>query len=454
MSVVTLDTEVVRRWKRYREYQDGNRIWFCRLPATWQSRKLKSLLSANDGGVWGEDFDENGTIVLRSTDVTIGGGWDLTNPASRRLTHNEIRNACLRAEDLLVTKSSGSELHLGKTALVTQDIEDLGCCFSNFMQRLRTESALMPKFLWWFLNSSPGREQLLFNGTTTTGLANLGGRVIGDTILPLPSIPEQQAIAAFLDRETARIDALIERKERLIALLEEKRQAVISHAVTRGLDPSVPMKDSGVEWLGMVPEHWRVTVAKRVCQIFVPERSKPDINNDHDGLPWITPEDIGKPTVSASVSNRWVSEEAMTRNGSRSLSSGSVVASCVGRFALASINKVPCIINQQLQAYVPRRINPFFLRFLIMISEAYFGQNATVTTLAYVNQEKFGEMPVLLPPSVEQVGIVNWLDNRMPRIDTLEKQINDGIDRLQEYRTALISAAVTGQIDVRDEVTS
>jgi type I restriction enzyme S subunit len=135
---------------------------------------------------------------------------------------------------LLVTKSSGSQLHLGKTAIVTKQIEDLGCCFSNFMQRLRPKPSLNPRFLWWFMNCPAGREQMMFNGTTTTGLANLGAGVIGETLVPLPPRLEQHAIASFVERETSRIDARIGRKERLVSLLEEKRQAVLSHAVTRG----------------------------------------------------------------------------------------------------------------------------------------------------------------------------------------------------------------------------
>jgi type I restriction enzyme S subunit len=164
--------------------------------------------------------------------------------------------------------------------------------------------------------------------------------------VPYPPLLEQLAIATFLDRETAKIDALIAEQQRLIELLQEKRQAVISHAVTKGLNPDAPKKDSGVEWLGEVPEHWEVLPAGRVCEIFAPQRDKPDLNAIEDGYPWITLENIKNGNlVNPSA---WVSIDAARVAGVRPLAGGSVIASCIGNFGIAAVTKEDSAINQRI----------------------------------------------------------------------------------------------------------
>jgi type I restriction enzyme S subunit len=153
--------------------------------------------------------------------------------------------------------------------------------------------------------------------------------------VPIPPLPEQRTIASFLDAETSKIDGLVSEQRRLIELLKEKRQAVISHAVTKGLDSDVKMKESGIEWLGEVPEHWEVTQAKRVAAVFVPQRNKPELNDLGDGVCWITMEQMQKTEIVNS--QLFVSEESLANAGSKVLKSGAVIASCVGQFEVASI---------------------------------------------------------------------------------------------------------------------
>ena len=246
-----------------------------------------------------------------------------------------------------------------------------------------------------------------------------------------PDAGKQRTIAAFLDREIAKVDAMVAKKERLIELLQEKRTALITHAVTKGLDPSVPMKDSGVEWLGKIPGYWSVNLAKRVCSVFVPQRNKPELNYEV-GLPWITMEDITRRHVDRSVTGLKVGDPEADAAGSKSLPAGSVISSCVGNFGVASVNTEPCIINQQLQSFIPRRIDAWYLRYVVEVSKAYFEIVATVTTLEYVNQERFGEMPITLPPIEEQEAIVEFLDSQANKIDALIAKVRGGIEKLKE----------------------
>ena len=266
-------------------------------------------------------------------------------------------------------------------------------------------------------------------------------------------LSEQQAIAAFLDRETAKIDALIAEQEKLIALLAEKRQATISHAVTKGLDPDAPMKDSGVPWLGEVPAHWDVVPAKRVSSVFVPQRNKPVLNDGARGINWATMDDLKKEVIEST--QLWVDVDAIREAGSRVLQQGAVIASCVGNFGAASINQIEVIINQQLQAYIPsRKVEAKYLRFVVVASQGYFEQVGTAATLVYVNQEGFKSLPIPLPPLAEQNEIDSLLQSVLHRIDQLELESLRSIDLLKERRSALIAAAVTGQIDVRGAVSA
>ncbi|EOW9244983.1 restriction endonuclease subunit S [Vibrio cholerae] len=264
----------------------------------------------------------------------------------------------------------------------------------------------------------------------------------------LPSFEEQQKIANFLDHETAKIDTLIAKQEKLIELLKEKRQAVISHAVTKGLNPQAPMKDSGVEWLGEVPEHWEVTRAKFVSKIFVPQRNKPELNSNNIGTPWATMDDMKSDFILST--HHTVSDEALKSAGSKVLPKGSVIASCVGNFGVASINKIDVVINQQLQAYIPKRISSLYLRELVSISKCYFELVGTAATLVYVNQQGFENLPITLPSIEEQQDITDYLTAQKGKFDKLIGKCFNQVELMKERKTALISAAVTGKIDVRD----
>ncbi len=205
---------------------------FSSLPKGWEVRRLKSELLANDGGVWGDDprGNKRDTIVLRSTEQNVDGTLSVLEPAIRNLSEFERSKAWLQEGDLIVTKSSGSQEHIGKTSIIDKTIADKGCCYSNFLQRLRVKGN--PKYFWYLLNGVITKRQLERMATTTTGLKNLTGKILSNLEFPLPPLPEQEAIVERLDRETGKIDRAIEVKRRQIELLRERRQIVIDEVVT------------------------------------------------------------------------------------------------------------------------------------------------------------------------------------------------------------------------------
>lgn len=203
---------------------------------------LRRHLVLNDSGAWGEDpTGVDDVAVLRSTEQTVDGYWAISDPALRTLSQTERQNTRLREGDLIVTKTSGSFKHVGKTTLVDNEVAEGGYGFGNFMQMLRLKSTMIPKFLWWFMRTDQARSWINLVATTSTGLMNLNGSTLGRMEVPLPSLVEQREIADHLDRETATIDALIAKAERFIELAQERRAALITAAVTGQIE--IPTED-------------------------------------------------------------------------------------------------------------------------------------------------------------------------------------------------------------------
>ena len=207
--------------------------WIGEIPKEWGCGDMKYQLSNNDGGVWGKDVENEyeGTIVIRSTEITIDGNWDLSNPMKRLLSNSEIMKSLLYENDIVLTKSSGSPEHIGKSVIVTKEVEELKCCYSNFVQRLRFRT-YNSKLYHYILNSYVVREQYRYLTQSTTGLGNLSGSTLNEVKLPFIPISEQQQIVEYLDEQTQLIDKTISIEEKRIELLKEYRQSLISEVVT------------------------------------------------------------------------------------------------------------------------------------------------------------------------------------------------------------------------------
>lgn len=438
------------RYKRYDRYKDSGVEWIGEIPEHWELSKLKSMLLINDGGTWGEECDdEEGTIVLRSTEIKIDGSWDIQEPARRKLSPKEKKRCLLKKGDLLVTKSSGSEQHIGKTAIVNEDVERLECVFSNFMQRLRVKRNICPSFVYYFINSHVGRTQLQYLSTTTTGLGNLTSQILDTIIIPYGRYNEQTAIANFLDQKTGEIDNLIADKEKMIQLLQEKRQTIIIEAVTKGLDPNVSMKDSGVEWIGEIPAHWEVEKIKYLVQFITKKARAIDNHRPYIGLENIQPR-VGKLDLNINGDEQFIESESLLFEPNDVLFSKlrpylakCIVADFYGRCTseLFVIRKKERILSKYL--YYLMLSN----KFIEIINSSTYGAK-----MPRVNWEFVRSLKMPLPSLCEQENIINFLDQKTAEIDSLISDIQTQIDRLKEYRQSLIYEAVTGKIDVRDFV--
>ena len=428
----------------YPAYRESGVPWLRRVPAGWGVRRLRFLADIRPSGV--DKHSLEGELPVRLCNYVDVYKNDRITDALAFLeataTPAEIERFALRAGDVLITKDSETPDDIAAAALVEPSAAGVVCGYHLALLR-PAPGAISGAFLFWAFKAPETLAQcsVRAQGITRFGLST---GAIGDVWLPLPPPAEQRAIAAFLDRECGKIDALVAEQERLIALLKEKRQAVISHAVTKGLDPSAPMKDSGVPWLGQVPAHWEVHRLSRRCGFTSGKAHEPFI--DEDG-PFIC-------VTARFVSTQGAEQRRCTENlipAGRGdilmVMSDLPKGRALAKAFLVRDNEAYAV-NQRVCAVTPRADDPAFLAYQLDRSPWLLANDDGVNQTHLSNQD-FLKLPLLVPPRDEQELIADFLDRATSAFDTLISESQRAIALLKERRAALISAAVTGRIDVR-----
>ena len=447
---------------RYPEYRASGVEWLEELPAHWRAGRLRSVASVRYG--LGQPPPEHleGLPLIRATNIKRGKisreGMVFVNPAEVPKT----RRAFLSEGEIIVVRSGA---YTGDSAQISA--EWVGSVAGYDMVATVTRS--LPRFVsWQFLSPHVYIDQW---GTASSRAAqpHLNAHELNLTLLALPPLPEQHAIVAYLDRETARIDDLIDKKRRLLALLTERRTAIITHAVTKGLpteesraaglpvDP--PMKDSGVEWIGEVPDHWRVPSLGQVGT-FEKGRGGSKDDDAEDGVPCVRYGDLytGIDMFIFDPRRRIPVEIAPTY---ASLRPGDVVFTASGEtvedIGKSAVNLGASDIRCGGDLAILRSPQGFDSKYLgyATNSEPIRSKKASMSrgsTIKHIYASQLRSVRVPMPPLPEQHAIVAYLDRETARIDELTAKVEEAIELLGEYRTALITAAVTGQVDVRGPV--
>ena len=437
---------------RYPEYKDSGVEWLGEVPGHWKTAPLKSVSTHNDE-VLEESTAPDAEIVyvdISSVDAVNGIKTKeamlfsaAPSRARRRVKHGDVIVSTVRT-------------YLKAIARIRDPEENL--IVSTGFAVIRPRGELMPDFLGHLVAAGFFVEQVIARSTGVSYPAINASELVAIPV-PVPPLAEQIQIAAFLDRETTKIDALVAEQRRLMELLKEKRQAVISYAVTRGLNSDAPMKPSGIEWLGDVPEHWETrTIAKASTKItngFVgPTR---DILVDA-GTPYIQATHIKNGRVNFD-DGYFVKSEWSAAHAKSILCEGDVLivqtGAGTGDVGLVSVNEVG--YNCHALIIVAPDKSLIHGTFLSAVLQSTYGQ-AKLTSIEtgamhpHLNcgEVKFVEIP--LPPLDEQADVVAYINRTAGQFDILTAEAQRAVDLLQERRTALISAAVTGQIDVRSLV--
>jgi type I restriction enzyme, S subunit len=332
---------------------------------------------------------------------------------------------------------------------------------------LRPTALLDRRFLFYFTMSR------LFRSTGEGEMYGAGGQkrvppeFCENVRVPLPSMDEQRAIADFLDRETARIDTLLTKKRTLLERLKEKRTALISRTVTGGLppeaaraagfDPNPKLKPSGIEWLGEVPEHWDISRIKYVARIesgHTPSRSVDEYWIDCT-IPWVSLNDSGYLRTHDYISDTvyCINELGLANSSARILPPGAVVFSRDATVGLCAITTRPMAVSQHFIAYIcGSRLLPEYLLASLHVMGQHLVGLSLGATISTIGMDDIRSLSCAVPPYKEQEAIVSFLSSAKTQLDRMASQVETAVDRLQEYRTALITAAITGEVDVRGAV--
>ena len=433
---------------RYPTYKPSGVEWLGEVPEHWQEKPLKTTTSINDE-VLPESLSPDYEIeYVDIGSVSLANGIEKTEAMPFGDAPSRARRIP-RDGDVLV---STVRTYLKAIAPVVNPPSNLVA--STGFAVVRPRHGLEPGFLKYALQEEHFIQQVISRSTGVSYPA-INASDVAKISLNLPGSSEQLAIATFLDRETAKIDALIAEQQRLIELLQEKRQAVISHAVTKGLNPDAPMKDSGVEWLGEVPEHWDVKSCRNIASIGRGASPRPAGDSRYFGgdfIPWVTVAEITKDcSMGLCSTEQYLTEEGAVN--STVFSSGTVIYSNSGAtLGVPKILKIDCCANDGVVGFrgLDLSLRPEFLyHFLWQLTDSIREWAKQGQGQPNLNTDIIKSIKIPLPPLEEQVDILRKLDEDLFVFDSLVSEADKAQLLLGERRSALISAAVTGQIDVR-----
>ena len=430
-----------RRFRPYSEHRNSGVEWLGEIPAHWSAKRLKFLGPARIS-----------KLDTKPDDAVYVGLEHVESWTGRLLLETQPESV-----DSVVSSFAAGDVLFGKlrpylAKAARPDFD--GVCTSEILP-LRPAPGCFQSYMMYCLLNAP-YIRWLDSLTYGTKMPRVNPEQVGSSRAPVPPEPEQHAIAAFLDRETAEIDGLVEREERLIELLQEKRAALITRAVTRGLDPNVPMKDSGVEWLGEIPAHWdiapvyaryEVALGKMLDTKRVTGESSGRYLRNVD-VQWdaVNVEDLPKMDFPSSERNRYLlrPEDLLVCEGGE-----------VGRTAIWDGELDECFYQKAIHRVRPWSDSeiPRFFYFLMyaLAKRGVFTAGGNPNTIDHLTAVQLRHYRVPFPGTSEQHSITAFLDRETAEIDALIAKVHQAIGYLKEFRTALISAAVTGKIDVREE---
>ena len=441
---------------RYPNYKDSGVEWLGEVPEHWDVVRLRQLGPLLKGsGASKEDVVDEGVPCVRYGDLYTTHSFFIR---AARTCVTEERSADytpIQQGDVLFAASGEKMAEIGKSAVNLMPTTAY-CGGDIILLRPTDVGELDVPFLGYACDCHASSVQKASMGRGTT-IKHIYPDELKRLVLTIPPRAEQTGIAAFLDSETSKIDALVAEQERLIELLKEKRQAVISHAVTKGLNPDARMKDSGIEWLGEVPAHWRVIALKRIASVNTGvAKGKDNTSRATITVPYLRVANVQDGYLSLdSVAEIEIGASELERYA---LKPGDVLMNEGGDFDKLGRGCVwngeidPCITQNHVFAVRPSGVASEWLNAITSSEYAQFyfmARSKQSTNLASISSTNLMELPVVLPPAEEQAAILAHIAIQTTRFDELTSEAQRGIELLQERRTALISAAVTGQIDVR-----
>jgi type I restriction enzyme, S subunit len=416
--------------KKYDNYKDSGIEWIGSYPKNWTLMTVRRITDDHKQGYYSsEEYKEEGYKLVRITDLDANGNINISKSPYVNPNNKEIQIFEIKKGDMLFPRT-------GSIGLIGVAREDMKAVFASYLIRFRFKANTYNSFMRYYFMSDVFLNGL-FSDLHGGVNQNIHAENIKDQHIVLPSIVEQQSISYYLDHKTTQIDTLIVKKEQFISLLQEERTAVISQAVTKGLDPKVKMKDSGIEWLGEIPEHWELKRMKYLCDVTT--GGKDTENREDDGK---YPFFVRSQTIERISSYSFDGEAILT--------AGDGVGVC----------KVWHYVNEKFdfhqRVYMMSNFQPVLGKYLFYYLKENFGKEvmklSAKSTVDSLRRPMFQNFMVCFGSLDEQKKIIEEIEFQEARIDTLISKSQQEIELLKEYKTALISEVITGQVDVRDVV--
>lgn len=439
------------RYQKYQAYKDSGVEWIGKIPEHWETTKIRFYYDVQLGKMLQPESKNESDFEVKylKAQHVQWNQINLDDLPTMWATEREIEKFSVQQGDLLICE--GGEV--GRSALLDEKIDV--CIIQNALHRVRAKEKSCVKYLQYFMQhvSNALWFDILCNKAT---IAHLTGEKLAALDFPLPPLEEQQAITYFLDRKTAQIDELIAKKEALLEKLDEKRTALITRVVTKGLDPSAPMKESGLEWLGEIPAHWEVKRLKYIASC-----NDECLAENTDTQYEIKYIDISSVNLSAGITHKeTLSFEKAPSRARRIVRHGDTIVSTV-RTYLKTIAPIidpeeNLIVSTGFAVIRPKEhYSSCFLGYFLQ-TEGFVGQvvaNSVGVSYPAINANELLQISVIVPPLEEQQALALHIERKTATIEHQKAQVTEAIERLKEYRTALITDAVTGKMDVHSHRT-
>jgi type I restriction enzyme S subunit len=438
-------------YQAYPEYKYSGVEWLENTPTHWRAKPLKFLCTYNDEVLADSVNDDYEIEYVDIGSVSATEGVTKTESMVFGKAPSRARRI-VRDGDVII---STVRTYLEAIAPIDNQPENL--VVSTGFVVIRPSRILYKGYAAYCLRASGFIKEVVAQSVGVSYPAINASDLVNIKV-PEPTLDEQQQIANFLDHETAKIDTLIEKQQQLIKLLKEKRQAVISHAVTKGLNPNAPMRDSGVEWLGEVPEYWEICRIKQVAVLesgHTPDKKIESywINCD---IPWVSLNDSTqlKKVDYITETAFYLNEKGIENSSARLLPEGCVVFTRDASIGLAAITTRIMAVSQHIIAWVcdPEKVVPEYLLLVFYAMKEELDRYTSGATLKTIGLPDVNKLTGAFPPLPEQKTLYAHVFSEMRKFDLLILKSNEVVGIMYERRTALISAAVTGKIDVRNWV--
>ncbi|WP_418284847.1 restriction endonuclease subunit S [Halorubrum sp. DTA46] len=451
-TIQEFESEGNGRYDKYPDYKEIDRS-LPTVPDHWEVRRLKFCAKINPSKNEVEDLDpETEVTFLPMENVSEQG--EINREETDLLEEVIDGYTYFKDGDVLVAKITPC-FENGKGALAKDLKNGIGFGTTEFVV-LRPYGQLNNEFAYYVTASNLFRKVGEGRMKGAAGQKRVPDEFFQNFPQPLPPEEEQHAIVEFLDRETDRIKDLIGKMERLIDLIKEEKETIIKDAVIKGLDSDVEMRESGVDWLGAVPTHWdvpRIRFVARMESGHTPSQSE-DEYWDGD-IPWVSLADSGRMRENDYISEteKQITEEGLANSSARILPPETMVFTRDATVGLCAITTREMAVSQHIIGWICEdNLLPEYLLNVTKAMDQELDRLTMGATISTVGMEDIKKLKMPLPPIEEQEEIVDHLNEELGKFDESIEKIQEGIDRLKEYRTALLTNAVTGQIDVRGEV--